>query len=709
MLLDGAVSSTPETAASSQFQSGNTAAGIHVSNTFYSHTSTTAEPSDCSGHTSAHTNASHHFLASGAHSPSNTKDVCRRPFARASQPHNHLPVTPTEKGFTSVDNQVPCCHTMYPYTAAAAGPSNFSGAKSAERPVSHVFSASGANSQGNTSNVHRRLSTGTPYTHIQPPVTPIGESSTSAHNEDAVPAYDDIGDCDQRCRYCGAAFWYEKRLKGHYNNSRPEVNKLHPSYMSLQFPLLFIYGQPGYHTKLRVRSVDGSGKAKRVSMNAFYTYQLHPRPNQYDLIFRGEGGKSFESCVSVPTSKPGFLEFYERKDFRGINTQKSTLNSIIEAFKDENMQIIGIYGAGGVGKTTLAHEAAATVKNLFDDMVYIVVSENVDVENIKDMVNVAAKRVQEKDKILIILDDVRKEVNLSALGIPCGAEHMNCKILLTSRSKNVCEAMNTHSNICVKSLPEEEAWILFKRVVGEKVDASEKLKQIAMEAVDGCGGLPLIIQVVGNVLKKQRINLWEVTLAQLNNNVPSIVPLEMRGSFTHLKLSYDLLDSEEAKLCFLLCSMFPEREFIPLERLAHYCVGLGKLNRLRSMEDARKRVGIAVDNLKSLFLNGKDKFTTKMHDVVREVAHIIASEGKNIFLVEAGTGLSEWIPRKNDPNDYTGISLMQNNLCKLPDYVLHFPLLEILLIQENCKLSNITDEFIEAIKEVKVLDMEHNM
>ncbi|PWA92724.1 hypothetical protein CTI12_AA011380 [Artemisia annua] len=34
------------------------------------------------------------------------------------------------------------------------------------------------------------------------------------------------------------------------------INKLHQSYMLLQFPLIFIYGQPGYHIKLMTRSAD---------------------------------------------------------------------------------------------------------------------------------------------------------------------------------------------------------------------------------------------------------------------------------------------------------------------------------------------------------------------------------------------------------------------------------------------------------------------
>ncbi|GJW62962.1 DNA helicase [Tanacetum coccineum] len=73
------------------------------------------------------------------------------------------------------------------------------------------------------------------------------------------------------------------------------VNKLHPSYMSLQFPLLFIHGQSGYHTELKLRSADGSGKAKRVTMLAYYRYQLHFRLSEYDLIFRG--GRLFQQYV----------------------------------------------------------------------------------------------------------------------------------------------------------------------------------------------------------------------------------------------------------------------------------------------------------------------------------------------------------------------------------------------------------------------------
>nr|GEY00659.1 NB-ARC domains-containing protein [Tanacetum cinerariifolium] len=86
---------------------------------------------------------------------------------------------------------------------------------------------------------------------------------------------------------------------------------------------------------------------------------------------------------------------------------------------------------------------------------------------------------------------------------------------------------------------------------------------------------------------------------------------------------------------------------IPLERLTHYWVGLAAFKYLDSMEDARNEVRHAVKILKStcLLLDGKDELTLKMHDVVREVALLIASEGSNKFLVKAGIYFTEWRPR----------------------------------------------------------------
>ncbi|PWA55781.1 DNA helicase Pif1-like protein [Artemisia annua] len=81
-----------------------------------------------------------------------------------------------------------------------------------------------------------------------------------------------------------------------YKDKQPKrINKLHSSYMSLQFPLLFVYGQPGYNTDLRFRDVNGKRKRSKVSMNVYYKYQIHQRLNQYD-----EDDPDDTSWVTIP-------------------------------------------------------------------------------------------------------------------------------------------------------------------------------------------------------------------------------------------------------------------------------------------------------------------------------------------------------------------------------------------------------------------------
>ncbi|XP_071741180.1 disease resistance protein UNI-like [Rutidosis leptorrhynchoides] len=248
------------------------------------------------------------------------------------------------------------------------------------------------------------------------------------------------------------------------------------------------------------------------------------------------------------------------------------------------------------------------------------------------------------EKILIILDDVWEKLDLEELCIPSGINHMYCKILLTSRSKDVCDRMNAQSKICVNSLPFKEAWILFKHVVGNKVETDISLKSVALKVVEECGGLPLVIDVIGNTLKNRDVNSWKAALTQLQKNAPADIDPSIRKAFINLKLSYDYLENEEAQSCFLQCSMFPEDSKILLEDLVHYRVGLEKIKEVESMEDARSRVQNAINILKSssLLLDANvPEHYVKMHDVVHDVALLIANGGMNNFLVMAGKGVKE--------------------------------------------------------------------
>ncbi|KAL3631141.1 hypothetical protein CASFOL_024125 [Castilleja foliolosa] len=72
------------------------------------------------------------------------------------------------------------------------------------------------------------------------------------------------------------------------------VSKLHPSYMSLQYPLLFPFAEPGWSTDLRLHSGSG-GRRKNLTVNMYYSFLLQDRANVYSLLLNG--GRLFQQYL----------------------------------------------------------------------------------------------------------------------------------------------------------------------------------------------------------------------------------------------------------------------------------------------------------------------------------------------------------------------------------------------------------------------------
>ena len=58
--------------------------------------------------------------------------------------------------------------------------------------------------------------------------------------------------------------------------------------MALQFPLLFIFGEHGWSPELKFTNDNHRGD-KNLTMNMFYSYQLHDRLNMKALLLQGGG------------------------------------------------------------------------------------------------------------------------------------------------------------------------------------------------------------------------------------------------------------------------------------------------------------------------------------------------------------------------------------------------------------------------------------
>ncbi|XP_016652503.1 PREDICTED: disease resistance protein At4g27190-like [Prunus mume] len=434
-------------------------------------------------------------------------------------------------------------------------------------------------------------------------------------------------------------------------------------------------------------------------------------------------------------------------DFQHFESRKAVMNDVLIALRNEKSRIIGICGMGGVGKTTMVTEIREIIKRLegtdklFDEVVLATVSATIDIKTIQTKIaeSLGMKFIEESEsiraqrlygrikqkKILIILDDVWSELKLQDVGIPFGVGpttnqvHEGCKILLTSRNEEVCKVMGCKKDdiFKVQALNKEESWELFRATVGESMNNDPDLSHVAKLIVGECKGLPIAIITVGKaLLSSNGKHEWNTALQELKNSLPENIPGMEPEVYSCIKLSYDKLDSDEVKSCFLLCCLFPEDYDIPIEYLVRYGSGRATFRNTNIIEDVRNKVHYFVGQLKRryLLLDSHKEECIKMHDIVRDVAISIASKDPHRFMVrsfdaEGGGGGRLGVQKVTNQEHCSAISLIDVKLDENITDGLECPKLELLQLKNSSSSSEYSNHF-KRMKELKVLSfLEVNM
>ena len=148
--------------------------------------------------------------------------------------------------------------------------------------------------------------------------------------------------------------------------------------------------------------------------------------------------------VSYPSSPPRGIATSSKEGFKVFESRIPVMKELLTALRDDKINMIAICGMEGIGKTIMAKEVAKRAKddNLFDEVVMVAVSRKKDLSKIEDQIAMMRRREINFENVLVILDNVWEELNLKNVGIPNKVELNSCKILLTSRSEEVCNQMN---------------------------------------------------------------------------------------------------------------------------------------------------------------------------------------------------------------------------------------------------------------------------
>ncbi|RDX99964.1 Disease resistance protein, partial [Mucuna pruriens] len=475
-----------------------------------------------------------------------------------------------------------------------------------------------------------------------------------------------------------------------------------------------------------LKKVDATvAEEEKLFDNDVHTKDKYSVSHFPSIWSRNQKSKQFEKMIQETREVRGegnFERISHPVDSNAFDYKTSILKEIKEALKDPEINMIGVHGMGGVGKTTLVKELAGEVKKdgSFGVVVIATITLSPDVENIQGQIASALglkfdeetkegrvgqlrQRIRRERNILVILDDICEKIDLEEVGIPFGDDHNGCKLLLTSKTRNVLKRqMGTQRDFKLEALSGEDSWKLFEKISGNVVQIIN-IKSIAQSVAKRCDGLPLLIVVVAKALRKKDVSTWKDALKQLEG-------FDRQGLFKEvicpLELSYNYLGSDELKSLFLFIVSFGHNCIHTGELFSCFWGLMGLYGYLHTLTEVRNKYYKLVNDLKasSLLLEGEIEYV-RMHDAVRDMAKSIASRTHLTYEAQKFTQMEQWDMDQLKNCHY--INLPSYNIDELPEK-LNCPELKLMTLRRNHGYITIPDNFFSGMRNVKVLNL-HGM
>ncbi|XP_010510753.1 PREDICTED: disease resistance protein TAO1-like [Camelina sativa] len=269
------------------------------------------------------------------------------------------------------------------------------------------------------------------------------------------------------------------------------------------------------------------------------------------------------------------------EDLVGIEAHMEKMMSLLCLECDE-VRMVGVLGPAGIGKTTIVRALYETLCSNFTHTAFMVSIKGVytvqnrdnfalmlqlqeqllsQTLNQKDLkirhLGVARERLKDK-KVLVVLDDVDRLVQLDAMAKEPKWFGNGSRIIITTQDHNLLKAHGINNIYKVDYPIDEEALQIFcLNAFGQK-SIRDGFEELAWEVTKLSGKLPLGLSVMGSYFRGMSKQEWIDALPRLRTRLHQDIQ-------SVLRFSYDALCDEDKDLFLYIACFFSHKSIQTLE------------------------------------------------------------------------------------------------------------------------------------------------